>query len=425
MSNQTNLPLTAYAPEAYGFVNEQGADRRALLMRKHERLVLVQHGFELWSGQCKLEDPDYNIQEGAALLKEDVKATSGQKWLIDKSLLRPFTASKKRFIAVLERTGLRFMGGYVVPAEQWNGIKQLLDKEVEVFNLCRSQFLSHYEANVRKWALSHPKMQQSLELSAPPLAEVEGKISAGYVGVRLNPATAEEAPMLEKKVEGLSGQLVLETVQAAKLFVKWSLKEGNNIRSFKQLEIICQKMRGLSFIANGALPLSQLLESELEKLRGKEGKVINSPETFKRLMAITAVLLDKEILTEILQGRMEIAEVRRRFGMSVPVPVVETKEESVTSKVEPATAKAAKPVEKSVSVEKPMPDFALDGGSAETMEVEIDPALEAYFNKHSAKAVDPAPQSPAVEQAIPEEKEDPKPLYVPSDKPAKLSALYW
>ena len=118
MTNETTVNTTN---EALGFsVTGEGQLTDEL---KNEKLVLVRHNIRLWSGQCKLEESDYNVAEGKSLVKEEgIKAASGQKWLIDCDLLRPFTASKKRFLTILEENGVRFMGGYGVPASKWTEI---------------------------------------------------------------------------------------------------------------------------------------------------------------------------------------------------------------------------------------------------------------------------------------------------------------
>ena len=302
------------------------------LARLSQQLVLVQHGIELWSGQAKITDGDYNVAGGGTLLKEDVKASSGQKWLIDKSTLAPFLASKKRFITILESTGLRFMGGYAVPADRWQEIRSQLEEEIETFEELKHDFLAKYEANVRDWARSHPKLELSICTSAPTRDEVEVRIRSGYMAVRLSPVTEADAPMLEEKLNGLTDQLVLEVASAARTFVRSVLgrsTDGRSITSVKQIAILAAKLRGLAFIAPGCLPFAQLIERELQSLKNARGTLDRAnPQVFLKLVALTGILTDEKILAEILGGKLSMDEVRTRLA-----PISQVSQASQVSQV--------------------------------------------------------------------------------------------
>ena len=306
------------------------------LARLSQQLVLVQHGIELWSGQAKITDGDYNVAGGVTLLKEDVKASSGQKWLIDKSTLAPFLASKKRFITILESTGLRFMGGYAVPADRWQEIRSQLEEEIETFEELKHDFLAKYEANVRDWARSHPKLELSICTSAPTRDEVEVRIRSGYMAVRLSPVTESDAPMLEEKLSGLTGQLVLEVASAARTFVRSVLgrsTDGRSITSVKQIAILAAKLRGLAFIAPGCLPFAQLIERELQSLKNARGTLDRAnPQVFLKLVALTGILTDEKILAEILGGKLSMDEVRTRLA-----PISQVSQGSQVSQTSPVS----------------------------------------------------------------------------------------
>ena len=432
-TNRTNAPVAAEAvevapavpsKESEGFINNEGRNIERNLSNKREKLVLVEHKFELWTGQAKLEETDFNIQEGKTLLKEeDIKASSGQKWLIDRATLKPFMASKKRFLTVLENCGTRFMGGYVVPAVRWGEIKALLDKEVEVFNNLKTAFLFNYRDNVQRWALQHPRMSQSILNAVPEKDEIEEKIRSGYMGVRLNPVTPDDAEALENELSGLTGQLVSETVRAATDFQRSSLKEGNRLKSLKQLTIICQKLRGLSFMAAGCLPFSQLLETELVAMRGKNGKgVDNSPENLARILALTGILTNKEFLLEILEGRTSMTEVANRLSGTAATHVAQVK----AAPKAPETPAPA--VVETVSAPE---DFALDGGTVETPVTAPAPApaqssewddasLEAFFNQDTVETeVVVADEQTATVASVIKPEEHQAPLYVQAEKPAQ------
>ena len=63
-TNRTNTPVVETTAEAapevpsketQGFGNNEGRDFERNLSNKREKLVLVEHKFELWTGQARLE----------------------------------------------------------------------------------------------------------------------------------------------------------------------------------------------------------------------------------------------------------------------------------------------------------------------------------------------------------------------------------
>ena len=286
------------------------------------KLVLVQHGYELWSGQARLTESDFNVAQGESLLKEDVKASSGQKWLIDRAKLAPFQASKKRFITILENCGVRFMGGFAVPASAWDDIHAQLEEEVKTFESLKADFLKDYEAAVREWADAHPKLGASILASAPTLVEVERRIQSGFMGVRLLPVSEAEGPALERQLSGLSESLVAEVRTAAACFVRTVMSrsnDGSTLTSVRQIETIASKLKGLGFLAPGCIPFANLIQRELQGLKTRRGTLDKeNPALFQKLLALTGILTNEGVLKEIFDGRMSLTEVEERLNVLVP-----------------------------------------------------------------------------------------------------------
>ena len=382
-----------------------------------EQLVLVEHGIELWSGQARLENGDFNITDGKSLLKEDVRASSGQKWLIDKAKLAPFAASKKRFISILENNGIRFMGGYAVPAKNWSEIRLQLDAESQRFEEAKSDFLLDYEGDIEAWAASHPRLCESIRSAAPEKASVEKKIRTGYMAVRLSAATPEEAPVLEEKLSGLSGQLVTEIRTAASVFVRTVMNrstDGSSVTSVKQLSIISNKLRGLAFLAPGCLPFAEKIDATLAKLMNSRGNLDKgNPQMYQKLLALTGILTNEVILSEILSGTRSMDEVGERLnelvtddaaGIAKAVPAAaEVQAQATLDLPKAATVKTVVEPVKVVEAPKPVshPAQSADAGY-DAFEAALNGELPLEAVPASADAVPAAtPVAVAKETVVP------------------------
>ena len=174
-------------------------------------------------------------------------------------------------------------------------------------------------------------------------------------------------------------------------------------------------------MAAGCLPFSQLLETELVAMRGKNGKgVDNSPENLARILALTGILTNKEFLLEILEGRTSMTEVANRLSGTAATHVAQVK----------AAPEAPETQAPAVVETVPAPeDFALDGGTVETPVTAPaapaqsskwdDASLEAFFNQDTVETEVVADEQPATVASVIKPEEHQAPLYVQAEKPAQ------
>lgn len=411
---QLNFADTSATPaQEVGFIHAPDQETNVLPIR--EQIVLVQHALSCWSGKVVLdEEADLNVEAGKSLVKEaQTQAGKGQKWIVDPLSLNPFQKIKKRFTMLLEQEGLRFMGGYAVPSNKWVEIKNELDSIVKEYEKARQDFLGRYEGLVQTWADSHPLMSGSIRAAAPSKEEMEGKITAAYIGVRLNPVSEADTEQLEKSLAGLSDELISSVRQVASLYVKTCLSEGGKpLRSVKALEGIAVKLRSLGFLANGAAPLADVIESEVKAVRRPDGSLNNSnPFLRSKIMGICAILMSEDSLKKIIEGTMGADEVRAcltsNFGVAptadapVTLQLISEQEESAVQN-------------KSDSVSEPVDQTA--NSVTETQQTDTDD-LEAFFEAQSA----------AVEVVAEEKKEEANEssLFIKSEKPAAAMTTWF
>ncbi|HAZ7869301.1 TPA: DUF3150 domain-containing protein, partial [Escherichia coli] len=111
-----------------------------------ESLILVSlseiHGI---SGRKKLTRSDFGV---GVDLPPDVIVSLGSKKIIDPQLLNPFNQYKSRAHALCSAVGVRFLGGYAVPADRVNDlISELNDVKTE-FYIYKNTFL---QSNFTRW----------------------------------------------------------------------------------------------------------------------------------------------------------------------------------------------------------------------------------------------------------------------------------
>ncbi|MGO1151760.1 DUF3150 domain-containing protein, partial [Klebsiella pneumoniae] len=104
-----------------------------------ESLILVSlseiHGI---SGRKKLKREDFG--EGVDL-PPDVIVSLGSKKVIDPKLLNPFTQYKTKAHTLCSAVGIRFLGGYAVPADRVNDLISALNDVKTEFYIYKNVFL--------------------------------------------------------------------------------------------------------------------------------------------------------------------------------------------------------------------------------------------------------------------------------------------
>jgi hypothetical protein len=138
-----------------------------------DRLTAVNLNVAIWTARTKLTAEDF----GQAELPPEELASLGSKKICDPEKLKIFTALKARAVNLLEKTGVRFLGGWAVPEEKTETVHDRFLAIKEDFQKAKTEFLSNYDQAVKDWIDAHPGWERIISSST---------VSAELVRKRLN-----------------------------------------------------------------------------------------------------------------------------------------------------------------------------------------------------------------------------------------------
>ena len=117
-----------------------------------DHLLVINLDVHIWSARKKLTPPDLN---GAELPPEDL-ASLGSKRVCNPEELRIFGTLKARAVGILERNGVRFLGGWAVPETRIDEIMVELSAIRTEFEDAKESFLQRYDRAIQEWIAKHP-----------------------------------------------------------------------------------------------------------------------------------------------------------------------------------------------------------------------------------------------------------------------------
>ena len=137
-----------------------------------DSLLTLHLEVNIWTARKKLSPEDF---AGATLPPEDL-ASLGSKRVCDPEALRVFGTLKARAVSLLDRNGVRFLGGWAIPESQADAIVTELEQILQDFNAAKEDFLSRYDESVRDWIAKHAGWEQII---------ADSTVSADYVRSRM------------------------------------------------------------------------------------------------------------------------------------------------------------------------------------------------------------------------------------------------
>ena len=304
-----------------------------------ECLLAVNLNVNIWSARRKLNPEDFSHQD----LPPEGLASLGSKKICDPKELCVFGMLKSRAVSLLDRSGVRFLGGWAVPEDKASALIQELEVIAAEFYKAKDDFMGRYDQAVQSWIKENPGWEQLISSSV---------VSAQYVAQRLafswqvfkvvNPQGKDKEKLgtgLNHEVANLGSTLFDEIAKSAK--EAWSKsflgKPEITRKALSPIKNIQQKLNDLSFIEPKVAPVAALIESALDKIpaRGKiEGTQLLMIQGLVSLLSDTGALL--AYAQEILEGRSHDA-VLDLITQSPPTPTVNLQQESVAvAAAEPA-----------------------------------------------------------------------------------------
>jgi len=288
-----------------------------------DSLLALHLEVNIWTARKKLSPEDF---AGATLPPEDL-ASLGSKRVCDPEALRVFGTLKARAVSLLDRHGVRFLGGWAIPESQAGAIVAELEQILQDFNAAKEDFLSRYDESVRDWIAKHAGWEQIIADSTVSADYVRSRMGFIWRLYRIVPPDPADPVMegLKDEVATLGQTLFGEVSKAAteawhKCFAG---KTEITRKALSPLRTIHQKLSGLSFVEPRVSPVADLIHTAFEHLpkRGRiEGANLLMLQGLVSLLRDTDALIEhgqkimdgttsKDLLSLLVEGQGEMPEL--------------------------------------------------------------------------------------------------------------------
>lgn len=277
----------------------------------------------LWGARKKLRPEDVTLGAGGELPPSDI-ASLGSKKIFNTTKLNEFLRLKKRAHTACAKVGIRFMGGYAVPASLAADLGKKLDKIGDDFAKAKADFLASYETDLTSWIALHPRWETWIRKATLPVTEIGHKFRYGWVPARVSAPSDDPNDVLGKKmaseVGGLAGRLFEEIAEMAEKVRSSSLlgKDKVNRRVLSSVASIRSKLSGLSFLDQRAMPVIKAIDEVVASMPGDapiEGLQLSA------LYGLMVTLADPQRLQEFGQAVLDGTPVSAGLGVTIAAPI--------------------------------------------------------------------------------------------------------
>jgi len=234
-------------------------------------ILAVNLDVNIWSARRKLQPGDFVHSE----LPPEKLASLGSKRICNPSDLKVFSTLKARAVNVLDKSGVRFLGGWAIPEAKAAEIVNGLDLIAEEFKLAKDKFMKNYDQAVQNWIKENPGWEKIIATSVVNADYVASRIAFNWQVFKVvNPTGRKKALLetgLQSEVSNLGGTLFDEIGRTAQEAFKRSFTGKSMItrKALSPLKNIQQKLNDLSFIEPKVAPVVSLIENAIARIPGR------------------------------------------------------------------------------------------------------------------------------------------------------------
>lgn len=269
-------------------------------MQVLDSLLALNLDISLWSARKKLQAEDFG---GATLPPEDL-ASLGSKKIADPESLRIFSTLKSRAFSMLDRHGVRFLGGWAIPEAKADVIIHELMSIRDLFLEEKERFLSGYDESIRAWVEKHDAWGDIIRNSTVSSDYVRSRIDFRWQLYKVAPVMqhADNAVVLEaglaEEVTNLGNTLFAEIAkEAADIWKRvYDGKTEVTHKALSPLRTLHSKLVGLAFVEPCILPVSDLIKAALDRMPTKKGNIGGADLLLLR--GLVSTLCDPDTLYE-------------------------------------------------------------------------------------------------------------------------------
>ena len=242
-------------------------------------------------------------------------ASLGSKRVCNPKEIQTFSTLKARAVSLLDRHGVRFLGGWAVPESCMNEICLELVSIRDEFNQAKDEFLKRYQQVVSDWIAKHPKWAGIIENSVESEDYVRSRLGFRWQIFQVQPPTQignGYQGELDTDIDNLGLTLFEEIAQAASLAWKRCYSGKNEItrKALSPLKTIQQKLIGLTFVEPRVAPIADLIATAIQEIP-RRGAIRGS--TLTRLQSLVCMLCEPNLLLKhgqmMLEGKANASDI--------------------------------------------------------------------------------------------------------------------
>ncbi|GFM38043.1 DUF3150 domain-containing protein [Desulfovibrio psychrotolerans] len=272
-----------------------------------DSLVAVHLTVNIWTARRKLVPSDFNTTN----LPPEELASLGSKRICNPADLRVFGTLKSRATTLLDRNGVRFLGGWALPEDRIAEVQTELEGIATEFLREKDAFLDRYDDAIRDWIRTNPGWESIIANSIVSADYVRSRFGFAWQMFKVQtPAVRDDSPEsivntgLEDVVTGLGQTLFGEIAKAAtdtwhKSFVG---KTEVTRKALSPLRTMYRKLTCLSFVEPRVSPVADLLQTAFSAV-GRKGHIMGP--TLLMLQGLVSLLRDPEALLEHAQSMLD------------------------------------------------------------------------------------------------------------------------
>ena len=217
----------------------------------------------LWTARTKLRKEDFG--PNASNLPDEELASLGSKKIAPQEKLRIFSTKKAAAVSLLDRFGVRFLGGWLVPDSTLPLVEAGLNDIHDEFNAAKADFLDNYTTILSEWLDAHPEWYNILEGSFASPDYVQKQLQFGWHSYRL---ALHQNKDFTDEVAQVGNTLIDSVVADAESMWKNTFVGRNEIgqKTLRPLKALATKLEGLTLIDPLVEPIMNLITNTLSRM---------------------------------------------------------------------------------------------------------------------------------------------------------------
>ena len=267
-----------------------------------DHLLVVNLDIHIWTARKKLSAPDLGNTE----LPPGELASLGSKRVCNPKEIQTFSTLKARATSLLDRHGVRFLGGWAVPQKSIDEICEELISIQNEFEQAKGAFLKRYQQVVADWIAKHPKWAAIIENSVESEDYVRSRLTFRWQVFQVQAPVQSNVYQgeLDSDVADLGFTLFEEVAQAASLAWRRCYVGKSEVtrKALSPLKSIHQKLLGLTFIEPRVSPVADLIATAIQEIP-KRGAIQGNMLT--RLQSLVCMLCDPKLMLSHGQRMLE------------------------------------------------------------------------------------------------------------------------